>query len=308
MFNRKDQSMSLTQSEKNMNQSSCTFTEDNQSSDSENSAVIKSKNQSDDNDSPVKQEKPGSIMSFFSQQSNDKIKKDNVEAPKSMDRKESVENKGQSSNSSDNSLKSFFKRKQLENIGNTQEKNKTIENSIPTPSTSKDMPSKSFFGQKMETLNVSMKTGCDAGINLKDATPKSTVKSTDVEIEVLSDFDDEFGNPRMEGGKESDSDHNGPKTNLAKTNDVVNESDYSIEDYMQCEKCDKMIIVWEMPEHMDFHFAMDLQKDMNTESRNSAANQVKRKSTGTPGNERNSKKVKLGGSQGKLDIFFTKHT
>ncbi|KAH3851920.1 hypothetical protein DPMN_094407 [Dreissena polymorpha] len=37
----------------------------------------------------------------------------------------------------------------------------------------------------------------------------------------------------------------------------------SLEDYLECEKCHKMMTVWEMPEHMDFHFALQLQEDMN---------------------------------------------
>ncbi|XP_077018001.1 DNA polymerase eta isoform X2 [Tamandua tetradactyla] len=32
------------------------------------------------------------------------------------------------------------------------------------------------------------------------------------------------------------------------------------EDQVPCEKCGSMVLVWEMPEHMDYHFALELQK------------------------------------------------
>lgn len=32
------------------------------------------------------------------------------------------------------------------------------------------------------------------------------------------------------------------------------------EDHVPCEKCGSLILVWEMPEHMDYHFAVELQK------------------------------------------------
>ena len=32
------------------------------------------------------------------------------------------------------------------------------------------------------------------------------------------------------------------------------------EDQVPCEKCGSLVPVWEMPEHTDYHFAMDLQK------------------------------------------------
>jgi hypothetical protein len=32
------------------------------------------------------------------------------------------------------------------------------------------------------------------------------------------------------------------------------------QDYIECEKCKKRILVWEMPEHSDYHFALDLYK------------------------------------------------
>ena len=78
---------------------------------------------------------------------------------------------------------------------------------------------------------------------------------------------------------------------------------FAPEDYLPCEKCRKPIAVWEMPEHMDFHFAMDLQKDMNAvTSQVLSSNTGKRKSLGS--DNRTSKKTKISPSQGKLDAFF----
>ena len=33
-------------------------------------------------------------------------------------------------------------------------------------------------------------------------------------------------------------------------------------DYVQCEKCRKKILVWEFPEHEDFHYAQELSKQI----------------------------------------------
>ena len=88
--------------------------------------------------------------------------------------------------------------------------------------------------------------------------------------------------------------------------DVECNQSYAPEDYLPCERCRKPIAVWEMPEHMDFHFALDLQKDINTvvTPQSITSNTGKRKSLGT--DSRTSKKLKVSASQGKLDTFFSK--
>ena len=56
----------------------------------------------------------------------------------------------------------------------------------------------------------------------------------------------------------------GPST--SSNTDNVSEhspSNYSAEDYVKCEKCGKMVVVWEMPEHADYHFALELQKQVS---------------------------------------------
>lgn len=102
------------------------------------------------------------------------------------------------------------------------------------------------------------------------------------------------------------------------SNAAVQKGDVNVEDYVECEKCGNKVLIWEMPEHHDFHFAMELQNDLNTGERginlvdrggNSLertfqAQSKKRKSVSV--NERSKKKLKTGQSQGKLDLFFTK--
>ena len=79
------------------------------------------------------------------------------------------------------------------------------------------------------------------------------------------------------------------------------------EDFMQCEKCAKLILVWEMPEHMDFHYASQLQKDLNTQILSvSNTNSIKRKNS--PQARQGAKKQKVSNSQGRLDFFFTKNS
>ncbi|KAK7901857.1 hypothetical protein WMY93_018626 [Mugilogobius chulae] len=90
------------------------------------------------------------------------------------------------------------------------------------------------------------------------------------------------------------------------------------EDLCQCEKCEKDVLVWEMPEHMDFHFAMELQSSFSSSVRpppasslsvpqtnqklGSAAGKTKSKSQSGP----QAKRPRSGGSTGTLDAFFKK--
>uniref|UniRef100_A0A3B5KRB9 DNA polymerase eta n=1 Tax=Xiphophorus couchianus TaxID=32473 RepID=A0A3B5KRB9_9TELE len=69
-----------------------------------------------------------------------------------------------------------------------------------------------------------------------------------------------------------------------------------VEDLIICERCGKEVLVWEMPEHNDFHFALDLQNSLSS-SINSAAN------TSSPAPKRQRSQ---GGSLGTLDSFFKK--
>ena len=96
-------------------------------------------------------------------------------------------------------------------------------------------------------------------------------------------------------------------TNKNQTTSTSAVQNFAPEDYLPCEKCGKPFAVWDMPEHMDFHFAMDLQKDINAvTSQVLSSNTGKRKSVGS--DNRGSKKTKISPSQGKLDAFFSRKT
>ncbi|XP_045176229.2 DNA polymerase eta-like [Mercenaria mercenaria] len=318
MFARKDHTISLTQSENFVNQSQFDFVTDNQSDERGGKTVIKNKDQSVIEESSAKEEKKGSIMSFFSQKMNDKVVGVTSTSPISEDAMEMTKDSQQTRKSNDNSLKSFFKRKQLENLASMKVKAEINEEHKQTPSTSSPIQNNSFFKQKMESVNNLQKyrsniTGKQNVEIVVDDEEESTdfVDDSDSEVEEITSMTVE-GN-KSEEVKVDEEDNKASscqETYLEKDNSErsknLSTSSFPAEDFMQCEKCDKLITVWEMPEHMDFHFAVELQKNMNTEDRNSAANQVKRKSIGVSGNERTSKKVKLDTSQGKLDTFFTK--
>lgn len=91
------------------------------------------------------------------------------------------------------------------------------------------------------------------------------------------------------------------------------------EDLLKCERCGKEVLVWEMPEHTDYHFALDLQKSLSasTTSGNSTsssspaaavgqAHRGKTKSKGQSGPQ--SKKARNhSGSAGTLDSFFKRN-
>ncbi|KAJ8248629.1 hypothetical protein GJAV_G00244050 [Gymnothorax javanicus] len=44
-----------------------------------------------------------------------------------------------------------------------------------------------------------------------------------------------------------------------------------IEDRMHCERCGQQVSAWDMPEHMDYHFALDLQKSFSSSSSSSSS-------------------------------------
>ncbi|XP_060077107.1 DNA polymerase eta-like [Ylistrum balloti] len=76
----------------------------------------------------------------------------------------------------------------------------------------------------------------------------------------------------------------------------------SDDDYVPCEKCQKRILVWDLPEHMDFHFAQDLQKSMAYKTPLLA----KRKHQSTSPTKNKKLKTKQTNSK-TIDSFFGKH-
>ncbi|XP_050406502.1 DNA polymerase eta isoform X1 [Patella vulgata] len=82
-------------------------------------------------------------------------------------------------------------------------------------------------------------------------------------------------------------------------------------DFVKCEKCQKRIPVWEMPEHHDYHFALELQKETNISmiprisSSSSSQSTSKRKLSPSSSNKK-SKKNKTNTNTPSLLSFFDK--
>lgn len=93
-------------------------------------------------------------------------------------------------------------------------------------------------------------------------------------------------------------------------------SEVDKEDLCKCDKCGKDILVWEMPEHMDYHFAMALQSSFSSSVHapsvssaaipqtslklNAAAGKTKSRSQSGP----QAKRPRSVGNAGTLDSFF----
>lgn len=93
------------------------------------------------------------------------------------------------------------------------------------------------------------------------------------------------------------------------------------EDLMSCERCGQQVSVWDMPEHNDYHFALDLQKSLSSpvssvvqaassprgEGSSGAAqsSRGKTKSRGQQGPQ-SKRQRSQGGGLGTLDSFFKK--
>ncbi|XP_007545335.1 DNA polymerase eta isoform X2 [Poecilia formosa] len=104
-----------------------------------------------------------------------------------------------------------------------------------------------------------------------------------------------------------------------------------VEDLITCERCGKEVLVWELPEHNDFHFALDLQTSLSssinsavntsssTTSSSSSVSLVPLRAGGTTQSTRGKTKTRgpsgpapkrqrsQGGSMGTLDSFFKKN-
>ncbi|KAG2457932.1 DNA polymerase eta-like [Polypterus senegalus] len=87
----------------------------------------------------------------------------------------------------------------------------------------------------------------------------------------------------------------------------------AVEDLVECEKCGKDILVWEMPEHADYHFAVELQSSFSPPSARPHSEQPqatnvpsrgKSKNKGSPGPSPKRSKPHIGNQT--LDFFFKK--
>ncbi|KAL7890399.1 hypothetical protein AOLI_G00026570 [Acnodon oligacanthus] len=88
------------------------------------------------------------------------------------------------------------------------------------------------------------------------------------------------------------------------------------EDFHTCERCGQEVLMWEMPEHTDYHFALDLQKSFSSSSPSSASSSDALRA-GTPQSSRGksrsrtqagpqAKRVKAADGVTTLDSFFKK--
>ncbi|NXS47573.1 POLH polymerase, partial [Balaeniceps rex] len=89
----------------------------------------------------------------------------------------------------------------------------------------------------------------------------------------------------------------------------------SPEDQQRCEKCDQLVLVWEFPEHMDYHFALELQSSFlepNAPTAPEAAPGLKAAASRSPAKAKNKAKTPAGSSTKRpresvtrtLDFFF----
>ncbi|NXT79249.1 POLH polymerase, partial [Zapornia atra] len=89
----------------------------------------------------------------------------------------------------------------------------------------------------------------------------------------------------------------------------------SPEDLQHCEKCDQLVLVWEFPEHMDYHFALELQSSFLEPSAPTvpaAAPSPKAAASRSPAKAKNKPKTAAGSSAKRpregvtrtLDFFF----
>lgn len=124
----------------------------------------------------------------------------------------------------------------------------------------------------------------------------------DIKKEILEGLNKK--NPRKESVKD-------PFSDLANTNStsdsdqIFGESSLENSDYLPCEKCGKVVKGWEMPEHLDFHFAQELQAELRTEQPVSNVPTAKRKLENMAKKSSN-KKMKVKDSSTTLDSFFNK--
>lgn len=88
-------------------------------------------------------------------------------------------------------------------------------------------------------------------------------------------------------------------------NQNLNKNNDQMEDMTSCEKCGKYMLVWELPEHIDFHLAQDIQKELRQEDAQINRTSSKRKSD-VISPEKSKKKSKIVENVKTLTNFFFK--
>ncbi|XP_026080567.1 DNA polymerase eta [Carassius auratus] len=78
------------------------------------------------------------------------------------------------------------------------------------------------------------------------------------------------------------------------------------EDLHVCERCGQKVLVWEMPEHMDYHLALDLQRSFSSASSDGPVQSSRGKSQAKTRSGPQAKRARVQGNRGTLDSFFRK--
>ena len=71
------------------------------------------------------------------------------------------------------------------------------------------------------------------------------------------------------------------------------------EDQISCEKCGQHILVWDYPEHLDYHVALDLQKQERAEARQAAAAAAAGRPGTSESGTRQAPTIKIGKKRGR---------
>lgn len=100
------------------------------------------------------------------------------------------------------------------------------------------------------------------------------------------------------GKLDVDPSHDLDAPNIRIADELCPVAQFTPNDFAICEKCGKRVLQWEMPEHNDFHFAQDLQRDLNDTSKTSQHLSSLKNSTTSP------PRKKLKHSTATIDKYF----
>ena len=129
--------------------------------------------------------------------------------------------------------------------------------------------------EEIDTSETRMKNGEEAPREQMDKTEKEKEDSSDIDTvksdEIEEQFDQGIDNKDLDAYKVTGTSENFKKDKISQSdyedftytdrNKVIHECVIDVEDLLTCEKCNKQVSAWDLPEHLDFHFAEDLQKE-----------------------------------------------
>ncbi|KAH9509130.1 hypothetical protein Btru_049132 [Bulinus truncatus] len=179
---------------------------------------------------------------------------------------------------------------------------------------------KGFFARKMKTIRSEIEVSAGKKKNLSEKCDVALKKSCDNTTETNKIFQSsvQIGSPDeaiVVCNIDSDGSVDGIGDSVIKSpphHEQTNSNSGSSEDFMTCEKCGRVISMWDMPEHTDYHFALDLQKESSRISGGNVEPQVnasKRKLNSPSKNVKGGKKKKavIDKTIRPLTMFFSKH-